>query len=133
MRSGPRSRHSHRGRWHVRAHVERFAEPSVLLLLRDGPGAHGYELLDAMTELSPGARPPDMGNLYRLLRSLEDEGFVRSEWDAESPGPARRRYWLTAEGERLLAAWATALARARDRIDDFLRRNEKGGDHVPPA
>ena len=130
MRTGPRSRRSHRGGWHVRAHVERFAEPSVLLLLRDAPGAHGYELLDAMTELFPGAQP-DMGNLYRLLRSLEDEGFVRSEWDAESPGPARRRYWLTPDGDRLLTAWTAALAGARDRIDDFLRRHEKGGDHVP--
>jgi PadR family transcriptional regulator len=130
MRAGSRSRHSHRGRWHVRAHVERFAEPSVLLLLRDGPSAHGYELLDAMAERFPGAQP-DMGNLYRLLRSLEEEGFVRSEWDAETPGPARRRYWLTPEGERLLAAWATALGRARDRIDDFLQRHEKGGDDVP--
>jgi PadR family transcriptional regulator PadR len=132
MRAGPRSRRSHRGRWHVRAHVERFTEPSVLLLLRDGPGAHGYELLDAMAEPATGNQP-DMGNLYRLLRSLEEEGFVRSEWDAESPGPARRRYRLTPEGERLLAAWAAALARARDRIDDFLRRHEKGGDHVPRA
>jgi PadR family transcriptional regulator, regulatory protein PadR len=125
MRSGPRARRSHRGRWHVRAHVERFTEPTVLLLLRDAPGAHGYELLDAIAEQFPGAQP-DMGNLYRLLRSLEDEGFVRSEWDAETPGPARRRYWLTPEGERLLGAWATALARARDRIDDFLRSHEEG-------
>ena len=125
MRSGPRSRRSHRGRWQVRAHVERFTEPSVLLLLRDAPGAHGYELLDAIGAQFPGTQP-DMGNLYRLLRSLEDEAFVRSEWDAETPGPARRRYWLTPEGERLLGAWATALARVRDRIDDFLRRHEEG-------
>ena len=132
MRAGPRARRSHRGGWHVRANVERFTEPSVLLLLRDRPGAHGYELLDALSERFPGAGP-DMGNLYRLLRSLEDEGFSRSEWDAEKPGPARRRYWLTPEGERLLGAWAGALARARDRIDDFLQRHEKGGDHVPRA
>jgi PadR family transcriptional regulator len=125
MRSGPRSRRSHRGRWQVSAHVERFTEPSVLLLLRDAPGAHGYELLDAIGAQFPGAQP-DMGNLYRLLRSLEDEAFVRSEWDAETPGPARRRYWLTPEGERLLGAWATALGRVRDRIDDFLRRHEEG-------
>jgi PadR family transcriptional regulator len=125
MRGGPRARRSHRGRWHVRAHVERFTEPTVLLLLRDAPGAHGYELLEAIAEQFPGAQP-DMGNLYRLLRSLENEEFVRSEWDAETPGPARRRYWLTPEGERLLGAWATALGSARDRIDHFLRRHEEG-------
>lgn len=130
MRAGPRSRHCHRGRWLVRARVERFAEPSVLLLVRDGPGIHGAELLEELTALFPGAQP-DMGNLYRLLRSLEDEGFVRSEWDEETPGPARRRYWLTAEGELLLSEWAAALGRARARIDDFLSRHAKGGDHVP--
>ena len=132
MRAGPRSRHSHGGRWLVRARVERFAEPSVLLLIRDRPGVHGSELLEEIETLFPGSQP-DMGNLYRLLRSLEDEGFVRSEWDEDAPGPARRRYWLTAEGERLLGAWAAALGHARGRIDDFLQRHEKGGDHVPGA
>src|ERR671918_663082 len=116
MRGGSRSRHCHRGRWLVRARVERFAEPSVLLLVRDRPGVHGAELLEELTALFPGSQP-DMGNLYRLLRSLEDEGFVRSEGAEDAPGPARRRYWLTAEGERLLGEWAAALGRARSRID----------------
>src|SRR5919106_6586397 len=129
-RAGPRSRRSHRGGWLVRARVERFAEPSVLLLVRDRPGVHGSELLDEFAALFPGSQP-DMGNLYRLLRSLEDEGFVRSEWDEQAPGPARRRYWVTPEGERLLDEWVGALGRARDRIDDFLQRHQKGGDHVP--
>ena len=133
MRPRPRSRHCHAGRWLVRARVERFVEPSVLLLVRDRPGVHGYELLEQLSERFPGSRP-DMGNLYRLLRSLEDEGVVRSQWDADAPGPARRRYWLTEEGERLLDAWAAALGRARERIDEFLGRHAtKGGDHVPRA
>jgi DNA-binding PadR family transcriptional regulator len=132
MTRGTRSRHRHRGGWLVRARVERFAEPAALLLLRERPGAHGYEVLEALTAFHPGAQP-DMGNLYRLLRSLEDEGFVRSEWDEAAPGPARRQYWLTPAGERVLAEWARALGRARERIDGFLRRYEKGGDDVPPA
>jgi PadR family transcriptional regulator, regulatory protein PadR len=130
MRGGSRSRHCHRGRWRVRARVERFAEASVLLLLRDRPGAHGYELLEELAAQFPGPQP-DMGNLYRLLRSLEEESFVRSEWDADAPGPARRRYWLSPEGEQLLDAWAAGLRRARTRIDDFLRTHGKGGDDVP--
>jgi poly-beta-hydroxybutyrate-responsive repressor len=108
----------------VHARVERFSEPALLLLLRDRP-AHGYELVDGLAELTPGRRV-DMGNLYRTLRALEGEGLVSSEWDAEAPGPAKRRYELTAAGGRLLDEWATALAQARDRIDAFLRRHEKG-------
>ena len=123
--------HTYRGRarrrrgWSVHARVERFSEPALLLLLRDRP-AHGYELIDSLAELAPSLRV-DMGNLYRSLRAMEAEGLVTSEWDAEAPGPAKRRYELTSAGRRLLDEWATALAKTRDRIDAFLRRHEKGG------
>ena len=65
-----------------------------------------------------------MGNLYRVLRALEEDGLVRSEWDADAPGAARRTYELTADGRRLLDEWASALRRSRARIDAFLERYE---------
>src|ERR671938_1044659 len=99
------------GHWHVRARVERFVEPSLLLLLRERPH-HGYELIERLPELAPGGRI-DVGNLYRLLRSLEAEGIVSSEWSADLPGPAKRTYELTTEGRRLLDRWAEALRRAQ--------------------
>ena len=110
------------GHWHVHARVERFVEPSLLLLLREGP-LHGYELLERIPELGVEGRV-DIGNLYRLLRSLEDEGLVTSEWSAELPGPAKRTYELTPEGRRLLDEWAAALRRSREQIDSFLQRYE---------
>ena len=116
------------GHWHVHARVERFVEPSLLLLLREGP-LHGYELLERIPELGVEGRV-DIGNLYRLLRSLEDEGLVTSEWSADLPGPAKRTYELTAEGRKLLDRWAEALQRAGETISSFLERYEKGGEHV---
>jgi PadR family transcriptional regulator PadR len=110
------------GGWGVRARVERFSEPAVLLLLRERP-AHGYELLEALPALT-GETRVDMGNLYRVLRALEEDGLVRSEWEADAPGPARRTYELTADGRRLLDEWASALRRSRARIDAFLERYE---------
>jgi DNA-binding PadR family transcriptional regulator len=71
-----------------------------------------------------------MGNLYRALRRLEEEGLVRSQWDAEAPGPARRVYELTDAGRELLGQWVDALRRARDRIDRFLIRH---GEEVNDA
>ncbi|HUK95312.1 MAG TPA: PadR family transcriptional regulator [Gaiellaceae bacterium] len=112
------------GHWQVRARVERFVEPSLLLLLRERP-LHGYELLERIPELGVEGRV-DIGNLYRLLRSLEDEGLVRSEWSADLPGPAKRTYELTAEGRKLLDRWAEALVRARDTIGTFLDRYNEG-------
>jgi PadR family transcriptional regulator, regulatory protein PadR len=107
----------------VHARVERFGEPSLLLLLRERP-LHGYELLERIPELGVERRV-DIGNLYRLLRSLEQEGLVRSEWSAELPGPAKRTYELTDEGRRLLDRWAEALRRAQGTIDNFLERYEE--------
>jgi len=112
------------GDWHVRARVERFIEPSLLLLLRERP-LHGYELLDRIPELGVEGRV-DIGNLYRLLRALEEEGLVRSEWSADLPGPAKRTYELTDDGRRLLDRWAEALGRARGTIGSFLERYEEG-------
>ena len=108
------------GDYEVRARVERFAEPAVLLLLRERP-AHGYDLLEQLPEVT--GEPVDMGNLYRFLRVLEHEGFVRSEWDDEAPGPSKRVYELTDEGRALLCQWAEALHDAQERIDGFLKRN----------
>ena len=123
--SRSRSRHLVRpGHWAVHARVERFVEPSLLLLLRERP-LHGYELLERIPELGVEGRV-DIGNLYRLLRALEEEGLVTSEWSAELPGPAKRTYELTAEGRRLLDRWAEALQWAGETISSFLKRYEEG-------
>ena len=111
------------GHWHVQARVEWFIEPSLLLLLRERP-VHGYELIERLPELGLEGRV-DIGNLYRLLRALEDEGLVRSQWNADLPGPAKRTYELTAEGRRLLDRWAEALGRAQETISSFLERYEE--------
>jgi PadR family transcriptional regulator PadR len=110
--------------WAAEARVARFSEPALLLLLRDRP-SHGYELIDSLAELIPGRRV-DMGNLYRTLRALEARGLVDSEWDAEAPGPAKRKYELTDSGHTALGEWAATLEHVRDRINEFLHRFESG-------
>ena len=122
---GVRSRRQTRpGHWDVRARVERFVEPSLLLLLRERP-LHGYELIERLPEVAGEGRV-DVGNLYRLLRALEAESLVSSEWSAELPGPAKRTYELTDEGRSLLDRWAEALRRAQETIGTFLERYEEG-------
>ena len=103
--------------------MERFVEPSLLLLLRERPH-HGYELIDRLPELAGDGRI-DVGNLYRLLRALEAEGVVTSEWRADLPGPAKRTYELTADGRRLLDRWADSLRDAKGVLESFLDRYEE--------
>ena len=102
------------GHWAVRARVERFLEPALLLLLAERP-LHGYELLDVLPELIDESRV-DVGNLYRVLRALEEEDIVSS---------AKRTYELTAAGRRLLDEWAGALREAQGTVSAFLDRYER--------
>jgi poly-beta-hydroxybutyrate-responsive repressor len=121
----PRNRHQTRsGHWHVHARVERFVEPALLLLLRERPH-HGYELIERLPELAGDEARIDVGNLYRLLRGLEAEGVVSSEWSADLPGPAKRTYELTPEGRRLLDRWAEALRSAQGVVQAFLDRYDE--------
>ena len=116
---GPRSRRYHGGRWRVLARVERFAEPALLLLLREQP-AHGYDLLERLPELTGESRV-EMGNLYRLLRALEEEGLVASTWS-----DGKRTYATTDRGRQLLDQWAAALRVSQERTQRFLERYEGG-------
>src|SRR5919106_5563270 len=109
------------GHWRVHARVERFAEPALLLLLRERP-MHGYELIERLPEVAGAGTRVDVGNLYRLLRGLEEEGVVTSEWSAELPGPAKRTYELTDEGRALLDRWAESLREAQGVLSSFLER-----------
>ena len=120
------------GTWKVRARVERFGEPALLLLLTAGP-THGYELLERLPELLPDERV-DVGNVYRALRALEEEGLVVSEWSADLPGPAKRTYTLTDEGSAVLASWLEALEELGNELTSFVgQARKKGGDDVRTA
>jgi PadR family transcriptional regulator PadR len=101
-----------------RGRVRGFMQPWLLLLLAQKP-AHGYELMEQLTrdDETPGADP---GLLYRTLRQFEQEGLVRSSWDTEGRGPARRVYEITDEGLEYLRAWAVNIRRTRERLDRFL-------------
>ncbi len=60
-----------------------------------------------------------------MLRGLEEEGIVRSEWRDDQPGPAKRMYDLTDDGHRLLVSWVDSLEEAQRRIAGFLDEYER--------
>ena len=108
----------------MRARIERFVEPALLLVLRDTE-SYGYSIAEEVEQLAPEERV-DLGNLYRLLRSLEEEGLVSSTWRSDLPGRSKRTYELTDAGRAALDAWAESLRGARTTIDRFIERHERG-------
>jgi len=59
---------------------------------------YGYGLRQALAEQGMAI---EEGTLYPLLRRLESQGLLKSEWRIED-GPPRRYYSLNPEGRRLL-------------------------------
>lgn len=99
-----------------------FLRACLLLLLREQP-AHGYELLERLQPF--GFDRSDPGGLYRTLRGLEEEGLVRSSWEASQAGPDRRIYELTRAGMETLHRQAKALAGGAEIMSSFLSRYEE--------
>lgn len=70
---------------------------AVLSQLRQAQ--YGYSLRQALAQRG---MPIEEGTLYPLLRRLESQGVLASEWRIEE-GPPRRYYRLNDAGEALLA------------------------------
>ena len=63
-----------------------------------GAPRYGYELRQALAERG---MPIEEGTLYPLLRRLESQGLLTSEWRTDQGAP-RRYYVLSPAGRRLL-------------------------------
>ncbi|MBK3494132.1 poly-beta-hydroxybutyrate-responsive repressor [Viridibacillus sp. YIM B01967] len=93
-----------------------FLIPIMLLHLRDW-NSHGYELMEKIAQF--GIESVDQGNFYRMLRQLEKDALVSSEWDVSSGGPAKRIYSITEAGEQYLEVWAGSLSHYQKMLDQF--------------
>ena len=89
----------------------------VLLLLLKNWNAHGYELMQRLIQF--GFQSIDQGNFYRILRQLEKDELVTSEWDTTSTGPAKRIYSITSAGEQYLDVWADSLGQYQKILQQF--------------
>ena len=86
---------------------------AVLSQLREDQ--YGYSLRQALAERG---MPIEEGTLYPLLRRMEEQGLLKSEWKIED-GPPRRYYARNAAGERVykeLAAIWNALAGTLEKL-----------------
>jgi DNA-binding PadR family transcriptional regulator len=84
----------------------------ILVALADGE-AHGYAIMQAVSEKSMGAVRMGAGTLYGAISRLLQDGLI--EESEERPDPkmddARRRYYrLTDFGARILAAETKRMA-----------------------
>lgn len=105
---------------------KRFIEPRLLYLIRANP-SYGYQLIEDMAGLPFPGPTPDSAAVYRMLRELEKDGLVRSQWKHGEAGPAKRIYEITPLGEKRLAVWVEAIKERADLLNAFIDLCEKAG------
>jgi DNA-binding PadR family transcriptional regulator len=85
-------------------------EFAILLALTDGP-RHGYAIMQALRLDAAEPLPIGPATLYRSLKDMAEHGFITvSDGPADSSGPPRQYYAITASGQRAGAQEAARLA-----------------------
>lgn len=97
-----------------------FLRPALLFLLTR-ENAHGYSLLNGLKEFGFNSDQIDPSLVYRILRNMEESGWVSSHIGEESLGPQRRVYQILPEGETLLAELIGGLRHRRGEINNLLK------------
>lgn len=98
--------------------VGRNLEAFLLLELLRLP-SYGYDLIRRLADYG-FKRATEPGVVYKVLRSLEEVGAIRSKWTPQVSGPARRYYQITDSGREILQRRTYHLKRQRDRIERML-------------
>ncbi|MRG60485.1 PadR family transcriptional regulator [Agromyces sp. CFH 90414] len=103
-------------------HLQELRRGTVVLacLVRLRTPDYGYALLESLNALGITV---DANTLYPLLRRLEKQGLLTSEWNTDEARP-RKFYRTSAEGEGL----AAALTADWHLIDEALTRLTTGDE-----
>ena len=84
---------------------------------------YGYALMDRMAERGLEI---EQGTIYPLLRRLESQGLLESEWDVGGSRP-RRYYVLSTLGMRVLESLTEEWGNLNQIMSSLLDKSSNGG------
>jgi len=95
----------------------------LLILSQLSSQQYGYSLVQQLERQGVQLEP---GTLYPLLRRLEKQGLLDSQWDVDAGRP-RRYYVLSDAGRRILAAVSEEWRRLAGLMDKLLAQAQQKG------
>ncbi|WP_405434099.1 PadR family transcriptional regulator [Micromonospora sp. NBC_00617] len=103
----------------LRTHLQELRRGTVVVasLVALRRPDYGYALLQRLTD---HGFPVDANTLYPLLRRLEDQGLLTSEWNTEESRP-RKFYRTSDEGESMLARLLDDLSAVQTSITGLIQ------------
>ncbi|MGC5286684.1 PadR family transcriptional regulator [Micromonospora sp. DT231] len=103
----------------LRTHLQELRRGTVVVasLVALRRPDYGYALLQRLTD---HGFPVDANTLYPLLRRLEDQGLLTSEWNTAESRP-RKFYRTSDEGESMLSRMLDDLAAVQASITGLIQ------------
>lgn len=89
---------------------------TLAVLSQLGSAAYGYALLQSLEEKGYSI---DAGSLYPLLRRLESQGVLESQWDTGEARP-RKYYMLSSYGKELYEKLKSEWKRLNECVNALL-------------
>ena len=77
----------------------------ILKVLARQPN-YGYEIVKSVNELADSFYTWQEGTIYPVLRKLEKDGLLRSQWETADSGKKRKYYYITARGREAISEGA---------------------------
>jgi PadR family transcriptional regulator, regulatory protein PadR len=71
---------------------------SIILLVLRREESYGYEIIKHIREKSNGKLEFAEGTLYPILKKMELEGWIQSQWKTADSGRERKYYKITRKG-----------------------------------
>jgi PadR family transcriptional regulator PadR len=81
---------------------------------------YGYSLVQKMEEKNAAI---DAGTLYPLLRRLEKQGLLKSEWDTSESRP-RKFYVLSDDGKMVYKRLKSEWRSLSEQLEELMREDE---------
>ena len=73
----------------------------ILKVLSQKPN-YGYEIVKQVNESADNFFVWQEGTIYPLLRKMEKEGLLRSQWESAGKNRKRKYYYITARGREAI-------------------------------
>jgi len=102
--------------------MQRFMEACLLVLIKEQT-SHGYRLSEQLKSF--GFLDVNVSTLYRIMRKMDERGWVSSSWEKGEKGPQRRVYSITKIGRAALDEWVEVFRQRKSNIEALLQKNQQ--------
>ncbi len=87
----------------IRDQIRKGSTEILLLQLLSEDAMYGYQIVQELKERSGGYFDTKEGLLYPTLHRMQKNGLLDCDWRISDAGRRRKYYFITADGQKLLA------------------------------